>query len=1422
MAFDGLGWITFEPTAGAGAPGRTSEFDDGSYEAMEPINGPTAGSLLEAIAADNPDLARAIEKQLDGTNPEGTSAIDQLQELKEGDPLGNGQNAAETLAELGAQVTPLENGGVLVNGASTPLLVPGTTTRQASEHSPVPVFQVTGGVSTGYLRTATGEAYSDGGWSQIDPVRLQYHQGDALPTLVERNQPHWDLSGSPMAPSVIASLLAWPEPGFGTLLGLDRIQISTHPQAGSIPAGRKPVSLRADQVMADGSYAPLSATFSSEGSPTEYSWIAQHVEFPREQLVGATPFIDAAYTQLPEELPPRIRELALNITSEHDGAYPKAKAIEQFLRSNYAYAYATEDTVSPPPGHDPVDWFLFEAKEGTCGQFSSAFVVLARSVGLPARVVSGWAIGATQQSRTVYSNQAHQWAEIPFVGLGWITFEPTGSGGAPSRSSETLGDAANESQSPDPQPERQTGSEAESTQNQIQGARETITEITQWPAQTRLGEPFVVVGTVTTASGRPVDGVEVEVFINEKKENGGIKVGTGSVERGRFSVEVHLPTRFARGGYQLIAHAMANSEYEESWSDPEIKVYSGTSLQLAGPAEVSVDTVAQFSGQLSEEVAGDLANQEIQITIDGQQASPAYTDATGRFEFTHTFVETGKHVAGARFVESDFLLGNEAQLVLSATMPSVLEIQAPPQVRLNEDFHIGGHLQDTRGHPLAGRDVAVALPGGLPLSATTDEQGTFQTSGVIPDTGIHALVAMFGGDGDIEPASYQTYIKVAELVSIILDGDRVARVGYPYGLTGRLSGTDGRPLPGSQVRVGVVDGTSTVVNTDADGSFHWERVFDVEGEAIVEIKFAGAADLEASRRLWTIDVATPRMVVEVPETIKRGDDLPLRGMVVVGSQPVRDAEIVVTGHDDGPMVGRTNAAGSFKIVFPVEGDADTGRFPLEIAAPELDTMVEVTTEIVSATSVIVVPLEPARPGELLQLEAQLLDDREQGIGDAILSYGEAGSVVTDAGGRVILTVSIPDLDEPSMFPLTLRFDGDQWHLPVTYTVGVPVTPPAFDWLLWVGFPLALVLCTSLAYVVGRKRLSLVPTRSRGGGSSIGSSAIESAVPVSREDDPLEETSSAESDGRPAVLTGATEPKPMTATKLAIRFPDLPPGADRIWRLREAVRAECALTSADGNPLADMDLHLEWGDLGESMLLTTDIEGKCIGTWSGAEEGTHRVSARFPGSEHHSPSSAGEEFELRGPILTGLAVNIRKAADDLPDIWGTGETMTVEFLLSDVHRQPVIRRRLIVSIGGTDQLVEVITDASGRGYTDLTGPVPGSYQVAANFAGDLDYLPSAMTRQIELVEFRADVVRRYNDFLAWIRQQVPGIPDQATPREVEALAVASGFPLDQRALEEVIARFEEADYSLHEISRARFESMYRACRQLMADQASDSH
>ena len=78
-----------------------------------------------------------------------------------------------------------------------------------------------------------------------------------------------------------------------------------------------------------------------------------------------------------------------------------------------------------PEGRDPVDWFLFDSRIGDSRKFSSAFVILARAAGVPARVVSGWAIEQSEETQTVYLSQLHQWAEVTQEELGWTTIDPT-------------------------------------------------------------------------------------------------------------------------------------------------------------------------------------------------------------------------------------------------------------------------------------------------------------------------------------------------------------------------------------------------------------------------------------------------------------------------------------------------------------------------------------------------------------------------------------------------------------------------------------------------------------------------------------------------------------------------------------------------------------------------------------------------------------------------------------------------------------------------------------------------------------------------------------------------------------------------------------------------------------------------------------
>ena len=73
-----------------------------------------------------------------------------------------------------------------------------------------------------------------------------------------------------------------------------------------------------------------------------------------------------------------------------------------------------------------LDYFLLEKREGYCVHFATAFVLLARAEGFPARYVQGFCVPIVRGDETsVYSDMAHAWPEVYIEGKGWIPFEPT-------------------------------------------------------------------------------------------------------------------------------------------------------------------------------------------------------------------------------------------------------------------------------------------------------------------------------------------------------------------------------------------------------------------------------------------------------------------------------------------------------------------------------------------------------------------------------------------------------------------------------------------------------------------------------------------------------------------------------------------------------------------------------------------------------------------------------------------------------------------------------------------------------------------------------------------------------------------------------------------------------------------------------------
>ncbi len=137
-------------------------------------------------------------------------------------------------------------------------------------------------------------------------------------------------------------------------------------------------------------------------------------------------WIKQRYLQLPDSITPRTRQLAIDITARQDTPYDKAVAITNYLRNNIQYS---DSVPNKPTNQETIDWFLFDLKRGFCNYYSTAEVVMLRSVGIPAR----WAVGYAQGERLddgsffVRQKDAHAWPEVYFPSIGWVEFEPTAS-----------------------------------------------------------------------------------------------------------------------------------------------------------------------------------------------------------------------------------------------------------------------------------------------------------------------------------------------------------------------------------------------------------------------------------------------------------------------------------------------------------------------------------------------------------------------------------------------------------------------------------------------------------------------------------------------------------------------------------------------------------------------------------------------------------------------------------------------------------------------------------------------------------------------------------------------------------------------------------------------------------------------------------
>lgn len=641
--------------------------------------------------------------------------------------------------------------------------------------------------------------------------------------------------------------------------------------------------------------------------------------------------------------------------------------------------------------------------------------------------------------------------------------------------------------------------------SEAEGRVDTETVITDWPTRVPRRTTFTVGGTVNTLDGDPVQGIVVEVYVNDTKEHGGTKIGIAESSNGIFEVEAQMPAGFRLGAYQLLARAVPNSNLNESWSDPDITVVSSSGLEITGPAEVPVEVEAHFRGKLKDDTGEGIPGIELDAVFDGDSGTTLITDSAGQFSFFESFSEPGPHWVEVSFEGDDILSGTSARLAFNVNIPTKITIGGPPVIGVGEKFRVVGKLQNIHGEPLAGNAIVVRIGDAQERSALTDGSGEFGVTGESEDAGEVPVWAEFAGEPPVLPSTATARLVARHTLELTLHA--------PYELR-----------PG--------------------------------GVSVIE----------------------------------------------------------------GKVISST--------LSPV------GRLELTVEDSDSNLLATVTTE-------------------------------EDGGFEAAFATPE----------------NLPE------GPVIFKYSGDDLTLPVSYLLTFAKGSEGPGWQIWLGVP-------------------------------VGAAALVIAVFLYRR---------------------------------ASRGP-LP----AVFKRRPTARTQ--------------------------------------------EEETPEV-----------PEAQNEARRVR------VVVRFVNVADDLPDVWGLGETVNIEVELTDSDGQPIAGAGLEASVNSRTIAPHLQSDDTGACSLQWNPEELGEYVVSAKFAGSTQWTQVDATRALRVVDFREEIIRLYNLFLEWAGDNSDSIDELSTPREVEQILVGEGLKIDDKALDEVISLFEEADYSEHFIARRHYERMFRAWRKLVEGQ-----
>ena len=350
------------------------------------------------------------------------------------------------------------------------------------------------------------------------------------------------------------------------------------------------------------------------------------------------------------------------------------------------------------------------SKHGCCYIRSFACFITANAIGLPTRLVK---------------NECHAFVEIYIPNHGWSQLNLGGCGADFLNPDEY--DQFNDYEHPDDLPDDGGGGDGSDGTEPIEYIQ-TTTEITKVSSVAYKEDYFTVEGTVKDQQNSGISDMILEVFVNKTKTTTGGFAGTGRTDSsGYFDIQCVVPKSAGVGTNHILAHAIGDQIYTESWSDPTFEIYSNTSLILDTANSVGIGDSLSIIGYLLDASGQPIYGKTISVYWEGTLIGQTTTGEGGLFTYPYQVNTLGNFDLYATFEGSEYLGSSEDSQTITVkdTKTRLTTTVSPTTIHRGDQIDIKGTLYSGLNNPISNSPIDIYYDRKKVSNTTTSSKGEF-------------------------------------------------------------------------------------------------------------------------------------------------------------------------------------------------------------------------------------------------------------------------------------------------------------------------------------------------------------------------------------------------------------------------------------------------------------------------------------------------------------------------------------------------------------------------------------------------------------------------------------------------------------------------------------------------------------------------